>query len=84
MATVVVNGKSGEVPDGDQLFPWVEELGVPFGCTEGKCGTCLSEIEEGMENLSPKNEKEHELATGDNERLCCQSKILHGTVKIKC
>jgi len=31
---------------------------LPFGCRDGQCGTCVVEIVQGMEFLSPKNEKE--------------------------
>ena len=60
-------------------------MGVPFGCKDGECGCCRITIEEGAENLSPKNEKEKQVLGNDNpnERLACQTKITKGVVKIK-
>jgi len=72
-----------EVPDGKPIRDALEEAGVPFGCKDGICGTCMLEIEGGMENLSEKNEKEMDLV-GDDEkmRLGCQCKIKKGIAKI--
>lgn len=60
---------------------------LPFGCRMGSCGTCRVVVEEGMENLNPKTEMEHELfenftSVMDSERLGCQLKVL-GDVKIR-
>lgn len=65
---------------------------LPFGCRDGECGTCVVEIVQGMEFLSPKNEKEFkvlkEVCAGtcsENARLACQMKIEkpNGVVRIK-
>ena len=65
---------------------------LPFGCRDGQCGTCVVEIVQGMEFLSPKNEKEFkvlkEVCAGtcsENSRLACQMKIdkPNGVVRIK-
>jgi ferredoxin len=65
---------------------------LPFGCRDGQCGTCVVEIVQGMEFLSPLNEKEikvlKEICVGTsskNARLACQMKIdkPNGVVRIK-
>lgn len=85
MAKIIVEpGKKDIfVDDGDEIKNKVEELGIPFGCRQGRCGTCRSVIIEGMENLFEKNDREIEMGLEENERLCCQVKIKHGTVRIK-
>ncbi len=73
-----------ELEDGASLVEVCEEAGVPFACTEGVCGTCVIEVVEGMENLSPFTQEEGDfLGEMDKERLACQCKIRCGLVKIK-
>lgn len=72
------------VPDGESIITACEEVGVPFACTEGVCGTCIIEITKGMENLSTFTQEEKDfLGDMDRERLACQCKLLHGSVRIK-
>lgn len=72
-----------EVEDGSALHEICEEAGVPFACTEGVCGTCVIEIVEGMENLSPFTEEEKDfLGEQEKERLACQCKLKGGCVKL--
>lgn len=49
----------------------------------GQCATCVVEVEEGMENLSPKTdfEKRRLKKKPDNYRLACQT-MVNGSVKI--
>jgi ferredoxin len=49
----------------------------------GQCATCVVEIAEGMENLSPKTDFEQRRLKKkpDNYRLACQT-IVNGSVKI--
>lgn len=53
---------------------------------KGRCTTCKAIIEKGTENLTPKSsaelkyESQNLLAT--NERLCCQTKIMEGSIVI--
>lgn len=84
MAQVIIenNGKQSHIPNGDFIKDICEELGVPFGCKQGVCGTCLIEVIEGMDNLSEKNERENMMGLRNNERLTCQCQIHKGTVKI--
>lgn len=85
MAKLVFGNSRDEVdvPDGKDFIEICEEQGVPFACTEGVCGTCVIEVMEGMENLSPFTQEEKDfLGELDRERLACQCKILGGCVKI--
>ncbi|CDZ81781.1 Ferredoxin-1 [Candidatus Rubidus massiliensis] len=77
------NGEEVELPDGSPIAEVCEEVGVPFACTEGVCGTCVIRITEGMENLSPPTQEEKDfLGEGTcEERLGCQCKITSGTVR---
>lgn len=79
------NEEEIELPDDSPIAEACEEAGVPFACTEGVCGTCVIEIEEGQENLnSPTKEEEDFLGEGTNrERLACQCRIKQGNVRIR-
>ncbi len=50
----------------------------------GQCGTCIVEIVEGMENLSPKTdfEKRRLRKKPDTYRLACQT-LVNGAVSVK-
>ena len=82
MAVLKVNSSSIEVKDGDRLLKPAQELGVPFGCTAGICGTCIVNVEEGMENLSERTQEEIDMELEQGQRLMCQCKINQGEVKI--
>ncbi len=65
---------------------------LPFGCRNGECGTCIVEVESGVEFLSPKTEKEFKVikeicvdTCAPNYRLSCQMKIVkpNGVVRLK-
>jgi ferredoxin len=65
--------------DGANLAEQLTIINSPvlFGCRTGICGTCLIEVEEGFENLSPADESEKEAlecyAPGNaRARLACQ------------
>jgi len=79
--------ESREVVSGDvdDLIDKAEELGVPFGCTDGRCGSCRVEVISGMENLSDRTQNELDMGLDESEnfRLVCQCKIKDGTVKIR-
>lgn len=85
MAKLIFNDiEEVEVPDDSQIAEPAQDAGIPFGCTEGVCGTCIVEIEEGMENLSEYTEEEEDfLGPIENERMACQCKVTSGTVRIK-
>jgi len=82
------------VKEGSTIQDIVEASGsaLPFGCRDGECGTCVVEVESGMEFLSPITEKEvkvmKEVCSGTctaNTRLSCQMKISksNGVVRLK-
>ncbi|MEK6873039.1 MAG: 2Fe-2S iron-sulfur cluster binding domain-containing protein [Nanoarchaeota archaeon] len=85
MAKVIIEptGAQGEVNDGDQVRDKCEELGILFGCKQGRCGTCMVEVLEGMENLLEKNEREIAMGLEPNKRLMCQAKLKEGSIRIR-
>lgn len=78
-----VSGKIEKVKDGEPITEACKKLGIPFSCTEGVCGTCIMEVVEGKENLSPINELESDLGADETYRFACQCKLKKGDVKIK-
>jgi ferredoxin len=80
------------VKPGKTIQDIVEASGsaLPFGCRDGECGTCVVQIESGMEFLSEMTEKEKVVMktigeTSEKARLACQMKIIepNGQVRIK-
>lgn len=57
-----------------------ENLCIAFGCENGLCGTCLSHITKGVENLSPPNDEEKEMLelfmASEGDRLVCQCTLI--------
>lgn len=82
MATLYLNDDPIEIPDGERIVDFIEEAGVPIGCSNGVCGTCEVEVLEGMDNLSELNDEEKELGMEGNLRLGCQCVINGGHVKM--
>jgi len=80
VARIVIDGEALDVPDNAPIREACEDLGVPFGCKQGQCATCVIEIQEGMDNLSAKNEPEVAMGLQEHERLACQARIKSGTV----
>lgn len=73
-----------ELDENSPIKSHCEEVGIPFACEEGICGTCVIEVEEGMDNLSEFTQEELDfLGEQEMERLACQCKIKQGCVKIK-
>ena len=83
MAILKTDDTEIEVTDGGSIQEACEQLGVPFGCTQGICGTCLIEVEDGSGNLSSHTPEEQDMGMDETHRLACQCKINSGTVKIK-
>lgn len=87
MATLCYQNQDTEVtlPDDSKIAEACEEMGVPFACTEGVCGTCVIEVVEGMENLTPPTQEEKDFLGDDVgcERLACQCRIRNGRVVVK-
>lgn len=81
-------GVSVTVPAGTRIIEVSEKVGagIVYGCRESDCGTCLTAVVAGMENLSEPSP--FELATlaekkaGPNMRLACQTLVL-GDVTVK-
>lgn len=49
----------------------------------GFCTTCMCQVEKGMENLSPRNDREENMGVVDDpNRLSCQSQV-KGDVTVK-
>lgn len=78
-----------EAPDGTPLQKVVDQAGadILFGCREGNCATCMIEVLEGMENLTPPTEEEETTLMPDeleaNLRLACQCSVRGGRVSVK-
>lgn len=82
MAKLKYENKEIDLPDGSEIKDICEQLGVPFNCKNGTCGTCIVEIVKGKENLSPLNGKEKMLGLDKTHRLACQCKIKSGEVEV--
>lgn len=82
MAKIRFEDQEAETPDNGPILKVCEEMGVPFGCQDGICGTCTVYILEGMENLTEKNEKETDMDLGEWQRLACQCTIKSGEVEV--
>lgn len=87
MATLYYQNQETEVdlPDDSKIAEACEEAGLPFACTEGVCGTCVIEVVEGKDNLTPPTQEERDFLGDDVgcERLACQCRIRHGRVVVK-
>ena len=82
--TFFESGIGKELPDNSAIKEVCEEAGIPFGCKDGLCGTCLITVIEGKENLSLRNDKENDLlGPAGEERLACQCILKQGNVTIK-
>ncbi|GAA0309272.1 2Fe-2S iron-sulfur cluster-binding protein [Rhodovulum strictum] len=77
------------VPAGTRIIEISEKIGsgITYGCREGECGTCITRIVEGQENLSEPSALELRVLkdnlAGHNDRLACQCQVLGGTVKVR-
>lgn len=83
MAVIKTSLKQVAVRDRDLIIDACKELGVRFGCENGVCKTCEIEVLEGANNLSELNIKEKRWRKDKHNRLACQCRIKHGTVKIR-
>lgn len=82
MAKIVYEGDERTLPDGSDLIAACEEMNYPFGCQDGKCGTCVCTVVSGNDNLESLSEKEQDFGLEEGERLVCQLVIKEGTVEI--
>ena len=83
MAKLKSDSAEVELADGSQIIDAAEELGVCFGCQAGNCGSCLTNVLEGMENLSDYSDNEEAFGVEEKERLLCQCTIKEGEVTIE-
>lgn len=83
MAKIIYEGDEYPIKDGESLQETCEEIGIPFGCTTGICGTCMVEVEEGIENLTEVTQEEKDMELEPKVRLACQCKINSGIIKIR-
>lgn len=72
-----------EVKEGSRLVDVARDSGssIPFGCTNGVCGTCLCKVEDGKEGLSepsPREQQTLEMFGADDgeHRLACQCIVI--------
>ncbi len=78
----IPDGKKVKCEKGDKLIDIAnkEDLTIPFGCTDGLCGTCIVTVNEGTKNLTEKTGQEKEtlelFEATENQRLACQCKVL--------
>lgn len=82
MAELILNDETIEIPDGEKIVDYIEEAGVPIGCSNGVCGTCEIEVHEGMHHFNERNQEEDDLGMEGTRRLGCQCVISGGSVKI--
>ncbi len=93
MASIVIRNlaeKTIQNPNLSKPLLWIFlENGIDWmhACGgKGRCTTCKAIIEKGGENLITKSPAElryeGQNLLADNERLCCQAKIINGTVEI--
>ncbi len=82
MAKLLLNEQEIEIPENSKILDFIEEAGVPIGCSNGVCGTCEVEVLDGMDNLSERNQEELDLGMEGARRLGCQCVIKGGSVKM--
>ena len=82
------NGQITEVeaPEGESILKIALDNGIPMehACGgNGFCTTCMCRVQKGMENLSPRNDREENMGIVDDpDRLSCQTEV-HGDVEVE-
>jgi ferredoxin len=75
-----------EGPAGESVLKIALDGGVPMehACGgNGFCTTCMCEVQEGMSNTSPRNDREENMGVvEDPKRLGCQTKV-NGDITVK-
>lgn len=73
---------TANIKQGETLMKACGEEGtsIAFGCRQGRCGTCLTTIVKGNENLAPPDIHEQltlqAIEAKPGQRLSCQAKVL--------
>ncbi|WP_150149435.1 2Fe-2S iron-sulfur cluster-binding protein [Candidatus Enterovibrio escicola] len=87
--TFYKSGNSFDIPNNSSFIEleYFESNELPFGCHVAACATCVIDVIYGTQNISRKNEAEHDLLNdldinGDKRRLGCQC-VIHGDVTIE-
>lgn len=80
MAVLQYQGESVEVEDGSKIKLAAKRLGIPFGCENGECGTCMCRVKQGQQNLGPMTDAEESFGLEGDYVLACQRKVMSGTV----
>jgi ferredoxin len=79
--TFIVGGQERivEVEPGKRILQIALDSGIPMehACGgNGFCTTCMCKVRKGMENLSPRNDREENMGvTEDPDRLSCQTEV---------
>ena len=78
--------KTVEAENGKSILQIALDTGIPMehACGgNGFCTTCMCKVKGGMENLSPRNEREENMGvTDDPDRLSCQT-LVEGDVNVE-
>jgi ferredoxin len=83
MGEVIRDDKKEHTDNNNVITEACRKLGVSFGCQSGACGTCMIEVLEGADNLTPLTEAEQAMGLAKNERLACQCTLKQGIIKIR-
>ena len=81
--------KSVEVPAGTRLIEVSEKAGagIVYGCREGECCTCLTEVVSGYESIAQPSTLEDQVLKDNlaprHHRLACQAQVLKGDVVVR-
>jgi ferredoxin len=79
--------KTVDAKTGESLLKIALDNGVPMehACGgNGFCTTCMCTVKQGMENLSPRHEREENMGvTSDPWRLSCQTRVQEGEIEIE-
>ena len=78
--------KTVETADGATILQVALDNGVPMehACGgNGFCTTCMCKVKKGMENLSPRNDREENMGVvEDPDRLSCQAQV-QGDIEVE-
>lgn len=77
--TIIPEGKSGPLREGETLLWHLQHLGVHIstGCPgDGECGSCRVRVLAGIRSLSPPTRQEMKWTGQGGERLACQAIVL--------
>ena len=78
--------KTVDAPGGQTVLQIALDAGIPIehACGgNGFCTTCMCTVKRGMENLTPRNDREENMGiTNDPYRLSCQSRV-KGDIEIE-